>query len=261
VRLRTERRDLWLTVRDKFAPFGYVPSELREQPAILLTDGAGQETVRAPGAKDQVIYGGRADVREDGSAKLQLVLSFDGARAIAWRTALDRIPKAKLYDFVEREIVAPAFSGGHVREIQTDSADTPDKPLIMHVSAEVPELAKPGQGGLVLHPPFSPSLAPLAALPSRRTPLLRRASWHAEVRIQIVLPDSTKMPVRLPAGEEQSGAAVVRVHDTVSGHAIDFNRTLELPSGRVEPGPTYVAWQRFVHAADALFSRDVLLGK
>jgi tetratricopeptide (TPR) repeat protein len=261
VRVPTDRGVRWMTVHDKFAPFGYVPAEWRDQPAIRLVGGMPRETVRAPGAIDRVAYDGRADVHEDGSAQLELTLTFDGSRAIAWRTALDQVPQAKLYDFVERELLASSFDGAHVRELTTDAGDALDKPLVIHLRVEVPEFAKPVTGGLSLRPPFAPTLAQLAALPTRRTPLLRGASWRAEVRMHVVLPASTRMPSALPKAQLHDGDATVAVNDVVNGHALDFNRTIDLPSGRVQPGDEYAAWQRFLQQADALVSRDVLVGR
>ena len=118
-------------------------------------------------------YQGRADVRDDGSASIDLALTFEGDRAIAWRNAFDQIPQAKIDDFVERELVAPSFDGGHVREMKVD-ASTLDKPLVMHLRVEVPEFAKPIAGGFSVHPPFAPNLGQLATLPVRHTPILRR---------------------------------------------------------------------------------------
>jgi hypothetical protein len=200
-------------------------------------------------------------VHDDGSATIELTLTFSGSRAIAWRNAIDQIAQAKLYDFVERELIAPSFAGGHVREMKIDVADTLDKPLVMHLRVEVPGLAKLVPGGFALRPPFAPSIAQLAALSVRRTPLLRRSSWRAEVRVRIVLPESTKMPAALPGGEYRNGEAHVLVRDVVNGHAIDFDRVIELPAGRVQPGEEYAAWQKFVREADALVSRDVLVGR
>ncbi len=250
----------WLMVRDKFAPFGYIPAELREQPAIRLIDGTPGDVVHAPGAADRLTYEGRADVRADGSATMDLVLTFEGNRAIAWRSALDQVPEGKVYDFVERELIAPSFDGGHVREMKVDATPL-DTPLVMHLRVDVPDFAKPYGGGLAVHPPFAPNFAQLALLPARRTPLLRRASWHAEVRVRVVLPDSTKMPADLPRGEERDADAFVTVRDAVNGHAIDFDRVIELPAGRVQVGDEYAAWQKFVRAADALISRDVAVAK
>lgn len=260
MRVPTDRGVRWLTVRDKFAPYGYVPAELRDQPAIVLVAGVPRDVVRAPGAIDGVTYEGRADVRDGGGATLDLTLTFSGNRAIAWRNALDKIAQAKLYDFVERELVAPSFAGGHVREMKVQGADDLDRPLTMHLRVEVPELAKWTPGGLQLHPPFAPGFASLASLPERRTALVRRASWRAEVRLRVVFPDSMRMPAEMARGEARDGGAVVTVNDTVNGHAIEFDRVMDVPAGRVQPGDEYARWQRFVRDADALLTRDVLVG-
>jgi hypothetical protein len=260
VRVTTERGSRWLTVRDKFAPYGYTPAELDEQPAIVLAPKMPRDVVHAPGAVDGAVYEGRAVVRDDGTASLDLTLTATGNRAIAWRNALDKIAQAKLYDFVERELIAPAFDGGHVRELKTEGEAALDQPMILRLRVEVPRLAKRGDAGLTLQPPFAPNLLQFAALPERHTPLLRRGSLHTELRLQVVLPESMKMPARLPQGEVHHGDAFVRVRDSVNGHAIDFDRVIDLPAGRVEPGPDYADWQKFLRDADGLVARDVFLG-
>ena len=261
LRVPTDAGVRWMSVRDKFAPYAYVPAELREQQAIVLVPGMPREVVHAPGAVDGVTYEGRADVKPDGSATFDLTLTFSGNRAIAWRNALDQIPQAKLYDFVERELVAPSFDGGHVRDLKVDGADALDQPLVLRTKLEVPQLAKAGTTGLTLRPPFAPNLQQLAALPERHTPLLRRASWHAEVRVHVVLPDAMRMPADLPRGEARDGDAFVVVKDAVNGHSVDFDRVIELPAGRVQPGDEYARWQQFARDADMLIGRDVALGK
>jgi cellulose synthase operon protein C len=139
MRVLTDKGVRWMMVRDKFAPYGYIPAELREQPAIVLVADMPRDVVHATGAPDDdVLYEGRADVKEDGSALLDLTLTFSGNRAIAWRNALDQVPQAKLYDFVDRELVAPSFDGGHVRELKVDGADALDQPLVLHVRIEAP---------------------------------------------------------------------------------------------------------------------------
>jgi tetratricopeptide (TPR) repeat protein len=259
VRLATEHGPRWLTVRDKFAPYGYVPAELREQSAIRIVPGTPAEIVHAPGMADGVRYEGRAEVRSDGSAAMDMTVTFAGERAIVWRNALDRIPEAKLYDFVERELIAPALDGGHVREIHLDGADARDRALSVKLRVEVPELAKPTPSGLSLRPPFVPALSQLAALPERHTPLLRRAAWRAEVHMQVVLPETIRVPASMPRGEAREGAASVVVSDAISGHTIAFDRVVDLPAGRVAPGEEYALWQKFIREADTLLSRNVLL--
>jgi len=261
LRLSTDRGVRWMTVRDKFAPFGYIPAELREQPAIRLVAGTPGDVVHAPGATDTVAYEGRADARPDGSANLDLTVTFSGNRAIAWRNALAQVAEVKLYDFVERELVAPAFAGGHVREMKVDGVERLDAPLVMHLRVEAPELAKLVPGGLALRPPFAPNVAQLAALPARHTPLLLRSSWRTQVRVRVVLPDSLKPPPRVPTGEYRDGDAHVVIADGVHGQAIDFDRTVDLPAGRVQPGEQYASWQKFLRDADAVLSLDVLIGR
>lgn len=261
MRTETNRGVRWLTIRDKFAPYGYAPSELRGQPAILLVEGTPRSTVDTAGGVDEVDYEGRADVRLDGSASIDLTITFQGSRAIAWRSALEQVPPARLYDFLERELVGPAFDGGHIREVKSEAADVADQPLVLHMRVEVPEFAKPTAGGLSLHPPFSPHLAQLAAAPVRHTPLLRRGAWLTKIRIRVVLPESMKMPSKLPREGRREGALFVAVNDGVNGHAIDFDRVIDLPPGRVEAGAEYATWQAFVQAADALLTREIAIGK
>jgi tetratricopeptide (TPR) repeat protein len=261
MRIATDKGVRWLTVRDKFAPYGYVPVEQREQQAIRVVTGMPRDVVHAPGAVDGVAYEGRADVHTDGGATLDLTATFSGNRAILWRGALDQIPQAKLVDFVERELIAPAFDGGHVRDMKVEGAESIDQPLVLHLRVDVPSLAKPVSGGLTLHPPFAPSLAQLASLPERHTPLLRRASVHVEVRVNVVLPDSMKMPSDMPHAEVREGAAAVVVKDAVNGHSLDFDRVMDLPAGRFQPGDEYARWQKFVRSADSAVTRDVLIGR
>jgi tetratricopeptide (TPR) repeat protein len=257
MRFPTDQGVRWMTVRDKFAPYAYIPAELRDQPAILLAPGMPRDTVRARGAVDGATYEGHAAVRDDGSASLDLVLTFSGNRAIAWRNALDRIPQARLYDFVEREVIAPSFDGAHVRELKVEGADAVDLPLVMRVRVEVPQFAKQAKSGLTVHPPFVPSLAQLASLPERHTPLLRSTSWHTEVRLLVALPDSAAMPSDMATGELRFDDAFVSSKDAVRGHSLDFERVIDLPAGRVQPGEEYARWQKFVREADALLTRDV----
>jgi predicted Zn-dependent protease len=258
LRFTTDRGFRWMMVRDKFAPYGYMPAELREQPAVVLSPGMPKDVVHAPGAIDAAVYEGRALVRKDGSGNLDMTLSLTGSRAMAWRNALDRVAQAKLYDFVERELIAPAFDGGHLRELKTEGEEELDRPLVLHIRAELPRFGRAVGAGFSLQPPFAANLAQLASLPERHTPLLRRSSLHTEVRLSVVLPESLKMPAQLPQGEVRYSDAFVRVQDKVNAHEVDFDRVVDLPAGRVQPGQEYASWQRFVRDADGLIAHDVI---
>ena len=66
VRIGTEKGPRWMVVRDKFAPFGYMPSSLRGQPAIVLRAGAPRETTPLGGSQDSVTHEGTVELSADG---------------------------------------------------------------------------------------------------------------------------------------------------------------------------------------------------
>ena len=58
----------WLTLRDKYAPYGYLPAGLRGQPAYRLVAGTPRETTAVEGTADGIIYEGTGELRADGTA-------------------------------------------------------------------------------------------------------------------------------------------------------------------------------------------------
>jgi hypothetical protein len=51
------------------------------------------------------------------------------------------------------------------------------------------------------------------------------------------------------------------VKDAVHGHALTFERSVDIPAGRVQPGDEYAKFQKFTQDADTLLENDVLLGR
>jgi hypothetical protein len=251
----------WLTVRDKFAPYGYVPAELRGQPAIVLTESAPRETTSATGAVDGITFEGRANLRPDGSASVELVESFAGKVAISMRNVLDKVPDAQLHDFVEQRLLGRNLPGAKVRGLKVLNKAELGEPIVLSVEAEVPQLARAQDRGMLLAPLFSMHLAQLASLPERQTPLLLGASSHVDVRFEIVVPESMPMPASLPHAQLRDSDRTVAVSDAVHGHAIEIVRTIDVPAGRVQPGAEYAAFRRFVEDADAVLDREVSLGR
>jgi len=256
-----EKPAMWLTVRDKFAPFGYVPADVRGQPAVRLVFGTPQDTVPKGGAQDAVVYEGRADVHDDGSANVDLTLRYVGKLAIQMRNVFDKVPEAQVHDFVETRLLARSLPGARIRDFALEHQRDLDQPIAIHVTADVPQLVKTIGARLVLQPLFPVRIAQLAALPQRQTPLLLPTSSHAEVHVEIVVPKSWTVPASLPAAEARDGERLVSVKDTAAGHAIRLERIVDIPAGRIEPGTAYETFVRFAHDADASLEREIVLSR
>jgi cellulose synthase operon protein C len=261
VRIETERGAEWLTVQDKFAPYGYLPAEVRGQPAIRLREGLPREQTPQGGAFDGVAISGRVDLRANGSAMVDLSQSFSGKLAITLRNVLERIPEAQLSDFTETRLLGASLPGARVRQVTVENKAELDKPLVLKTKAEVPQFARETSGGLALKPLFPVHLIQLATLPVRQTPMLIGTSSHLEVNVEVVVPDTMRMPASLPTGEVRSGERFVRVSDSVKGHAIFLNRLVDIPAGRVAVGAEYTEFQQFVEQGDRLFEGEALIGR
>lgn len=259
-RLDTESGPRWLTVRDKFAPFGYVPAELRGQPAIRLVHGTPRDTTPALGAADGVTIEGKAVMKDDGSASLELSQSYGGRMGIGLRNVLDRIPPGKHQELVETQLLATNVPGARLKSLTFENKEDLAAPLIVKMKAEVPQLARSVSNKLLLKSLFRVDIAQVASLPERQTPLLLATSSHVEVKLQIVVPSTMRMPNSLPSGSLRDGDRTVVVKDTVEGNAITLNRVVDIPAGRVKPGEEYARFVAFTRAADQLLEREIAIG-
>jgi hypothetical protein len=91
--------------------------------------------------------------------------------------------------------------------------------------------------------------------------MLRPSHWYAEVHVDVAFPPGVKVSGEVSHGEARDGDALVTVKDVAGAGSITFDRTIDLPAGRVEPGAEYTAWQSFVRDADGLVFHDVLVSK
>jgi tetratricopeptide (TPR) repeat protein len=261
LRIETEHGTRWLTVREKFAPFGYVPAELRGQPAIRLVPGAPRDTTSNLGAQDGIAFDGRADLHDDGSATVELAQIFNGKIGISMRELFDKVPEAQLQDFIESRLLSRYLPPARVRDVRLDNKKDPSQPLVLHVHAEVAQLARQQGEKVTLKALFPMRLAQLATLPERQTPMLIAGSSHVEVKFEIVAPEKVKMPPSVPGGQVRDGERVVGVKDAVQGHALVLDRIIDIPAGRVQPGADYRKFLHFAQEADEMFEREIVLGR
>jgi tetratricopeptide (TPR) repeat protein len=248
----------WMTVRDKFAPVWYVPAEYRGQPAFRLVAGTPEDTTPVTGGTDGVVFQGRALLHADGSATVELEQRFEGKAGIGVRNVLDKVPGAQLHDFLESALVGRSLPGARLIDFTVEHKDDPGVPLVLRTKSDVPELARKTSQGLVLAPLFPMNLAELASLPERQTPLLLQVAFHVEVRFEVDLPDGVHPPSGLAPAEAHDGERSVVVRDAVHGRALELDRVVDIPAGRVQPGAEYAKYVHFIHDADNLVQHQIV---
>lgn len=261
LRLDTEAGPRWLTVRDKFAPYGYMPAELRGQPAYRLVPGTPRDTTPAQGDADGIKIEARAVLRPDGSATVDVVHSFLGRMGIGLRNVFDRVAESKRSELVETKLLAQNLPGARLVKLGIDNKDDLASPLVLRMRAEVPQLARSAGGNLVLRDVFPLSIGQIATLPERQTPLLLASASHVELHFEVLVPEGLRVPGSLPQGEARDGDRSVVVKDTVEGRSLVLSRVVDVPAGRVQPGPEYARFVVFTHKADELLDREIAIGR
>jgi hypothetical protein len=256
VRVVAPSGDLWLTVRDRFTPFGYLPAQLRGQPGFLLTAGTPKIKTSATGAFDGVVHEGTGMIRPNGSAVLALTRQFVGKYAIALREGIEQLPEARLHDAVESQLLAPDLPGVSLVDVAVRDRDDLDKPLTLQMNVEIPDFARRSAGELVLEPPFSAKIAEIAAMPERRTTLLISEASRVEVRLRVTLPEHATVVTRLSPRELRDGARSVLVNDRVEGRELVIDRVFDIPAARIRP-EQYGKFHQFAREADQATHQEI----
>ncbi len=261
LRLETDAGPRWLTVRDKFAPYGYIPAELRGQPAFRLVAGTPKDTTPAQGDADGIKIEARAILHADGSASVDVVHSFLGRMGIGLRSVFDRVAESKRSELVETKLLAQNLPGARLVKLAVDNKDDLASPLVLRMHAEVPQLARPAGANLVLRSVFPLGIGQVATLPERQTPLLLGSASHVELHFEVLVPEELRIPASLPAGEARDGDRSVVVADKVEGRSLVLSRVVDVPAGRVMPGPEYARFVAFTRKADQLLEREIAIGR
>jgi cellulose synthase operon protein C len=260
-RLDTDAGARWMVVRDKFAPFGYVPAELRGQPAIRLVPGTPRDTTPTLGAADGVLMEGKATLKADGSATVDIAQSYVGRMGIGLRAVFDRVPESKRSEFVETRLLAANLPGARLTDLKIENSEDLASPLVLRIRAEVPQIARVVGDKLVLKALFPVNIAQVASLSTRQTPLLLASSSHVEVKFQIVATDAMLLPGSILGGALRDGDRSVTVSDAIDGRSIFLRRVVDIPAGRIQPGDEYARFVTFTQQADQLLAKEISLGR
>ena len=152
VRVATEHGPRWMVLGNRFAPYGFLPSSLRGQPAVLITLPKPQTTPKPPplvyettpvkGAADGIAHDGKAKLKADGRARLDLVQEYRGKYAIMLRSILNNVPTARHKDVIEARLIGMSLPGGRISKLTIDGLDQLDEPVVLRMSLDVPNFAK-----------------------------------------------------------------------------------------------------------------------
>jgi tetratricopeptide (TPR) repeat protein len=248
----------WLTLRDKFAPYGYLPAGLRGQPAYRLIAGAPRETTSVAGTADGILYEGTGDLRSDGSAVLELAQKFLGQPGMGLRAGLEQLPPAQLHDAIEGKLLAQAIPGARLGKIAIENQADLDQPIVLRMSVEVSDFMRRRGRDLVLVPPFAIRLSQIARLPRRQTPLVLGEPTYTSIHLTFKLPPGARVVTSLTPVEVKDHDRRVIVRDRLEGQNLVLDRVIDIPAGRIEPA-AYAELQNFVRRADEATMRDIVI--
>ncbi len=243
----------WVTVGDKYAPFGYVPAEIRGSAAYRLgTEPPQLVRVDAADSHDSFDTVGKGTLAADGSATLELEQAFTGKLAIALRNVLAQAPEAQLRTLVEGRLLGRALQGARVVSFTFEHKTDLDQPLILKSKVEVPELAQVRSASLALLPPFSPNLRGLASLPARETPMVLGDASEQRLSLRLTLPPGAKVAPLAAKRSFKDAERLVEIGDHLEGTELVLERSVRMPAGRVAVSeyPRFEAFTR--GAGDAL---------
>jgi tetratricopeptide (TPR) repeat protein len=249
---------LWFTVGDRHAPFGFLPPELRGQPAHRLQAGLPADRTSEGGIPDGIAYEGQVKLRPDGSADLELDQRFLGRMAIGMRRNLEQVPEEQLAPAVESKLLARALPGAKLLKLTVIDREDLDRPLTFRMKIELSDFARRRGNSLVIRPPLMLKLAPFATLESRQTPLLLAEATHSEVKLTIHLPRGATVTSATGSAELKDGERRVLLRDSAQGEVLVLDRSVDVPATRI-PIDAYGAFRAFAQGADEAIAREVIV--
>jgi hypothetical protein len=248
----------WLTLQERYAPFGYVPVEARGMSGHeLAVEGQKPVVLPAAGDQDRLEYEGTVELGERGMARITLRQRFIGKYAMQLRAGLKQVPEGRLREVVESRLLGQALPGAELVDFSFDAVEDVDAPLVLQMQAVVGHFAEQRAEGLVIEPPLMPRLTRLSALPARQTPLLIGEAMHQSSRLTFQLPKNTHV-WGTSAGKLEHGEHHVLTRDQVQGDTLVLDREVSIAAGRVAP-EDYPGFAKFTRAAEQLLSQPIVL--
>ncbi|HKP62783.1 MAG TPA: hypothetical protein VJV78_38870, partial [Polyangiales bacterium] len=258
-----KQEPIWLFTVERWAPFGFLPSILRGQPALLLAAGA-PETRVSQGllGEDSRDFKVQVTLRAQGSAKVDVVETVRGAEAVGWRSQLEQIPEAELNRRMEQDYVARLFPSASLVSLEITGREQNVPELSLHYVAEVGSMARPVGGGLALSALLPSELAAnYARTAARKTTELIAAPVRTKVEVAVTLPPGVAAPAALAPialSAKLPGNPSFAESVSIGTGGFTLQRTLALPRSRISPDE-YSAFADFCRRVDAVEDREIVL--
>lgn len=252
----------YLTIENRFAPFGMIPSHVRGEKGYVL--GADKlEIARVPegGPEDSITYRGTGSLKENGDAELELAIIFQGKYGASLRNGLAEIPENQLAGVIESQLLSQHLGGARLIDYEVKKKDALDEPLILEVRVEVPHFGTLAGGVLLIGPPFMPRLSQLTTLAVRKTPLLIQERVEQGLDLTMSLPSGYLAEVNPKKGS--FGGSFFGIEDTFTSQAksndapkVRFKRRVVTEAGRIQVDK-YPDFQAYTRSADSALVRAV----
>ncbi|HJL16503.1 MAG TPA: DUF3857 domain-containing protein [Sandaracinaceae bacterium LLY-WYZ-13_1] len=247
---------LFLSVGDRGIPFGYVPSTLRGQPAVVLEPGHPRVEVSDGLTSDLREVSMDVAVNARGGARVEIEETLHGAGAYYWRSQLEGIPDAELPQRFEEGYVARMFPQSRLVSLEIRGTERTDRPVVLRYVVQAPVVGRPSRGDLVLAPFFRAGLArSLAQLPERET-TERVLGRRQRVRLSIRGPGGAAPQTGEDVTLEGPDGARARVTSRVEDGALVVERELAIPPTLITPDE-YAAFARFCRDVDTAEARAI----
>jgi tetratricopeptide (TPR) repeat protein len=182
--------DGWIYLDQDCAPYGYLPPNLRNRPAIFVENGERAKTDGGKTPRDSQKINIYFTVKPIGGASGKVIETVTGALAARWRSELQRSPKSEWKKRFQEAYLSSEIQGATLLDLRVENLGEPDKPLVLQYEVEAPGFAGVKGPYQRFDVPFSISLAKqVGGLPVRATPLVLATWIDKEVSVEISLPD------------------------------------------------------------------------
>ena len=202
----------------------------------------------------------KVDVKNDGSAVIEIASKFEGDFAVSMRSALELEGERKLR--LER-LLGSRMPGVEVEEVETSSFDDLSAPVEIRARLRAPRFLEERSGNPVL-PPLKDlfqsldGIADSSSRPQRQHDLLIGNPRSSSLILEIELPEGLKARV-IPTSVDLEGPGVKFYFDSrISGGRLILERRLELSQPRIAPAD-YPAFKGIVDQIEQHLQQRVIL--